>query len=125
MVLEATDDKISFFKQYFSVIILIANIAVFVWQMMDPTGLMRIDYAFKPAEFFAGQKLWTIFTSMFMHGDIMHIVMNMWFFLVITNIFRLWHICYFTSRLEHGFYSSVGSYNSSIHPFIRSVRSDF
>jgi hypothetical protein len=36
MVLEATDDKISFFKQYFSVIILIANVAVFVWQMMDP-----------------------------------------------------------------------------------------
>jgi len=85
MVLEAEPDKISFFKQYFSVIIFIANIVVFVWQMMDPTGQMRIEYAFVPAEFFAGEKLWTIFTSMFMHGDIMHIIMNMWFFLVITD----------------------------------------
>ena len=49
MVLEATDDKISFFKQYFSIIILIANIGVFVWQMMDPTGNMHIEYAFVPA----------------------------------------------------------------------------
>lgn len=46
---------------------------------------MHIEYAFVPAEFFAGEKLWTIFTSMFMHGDIMHIIMNMWFFIVITD----------------------------------------
>lgn len=83
MVFEASDDKISFRKQYFSVIILIANILVFIWQILDPT--MHIEYAFVPAEFFAGEKLWTIFTSMFMHGDIMHIIMNMWFFIVITD----------------------------------------
>lgn len=85
MVIEAEPDKIPFFKQYFSVIILIANIAFFVWQLMDPTGNMHIEAAFVPAEFFAGQKLWTIFTSMFMHGDFVHIIMNMWFFLVITD----------------------------------------
>jgi membrane associated rhomboid family serine protease len=52
---------------------------------MDPAMQMRIEYAFVPAEFFAGQKLWTLLTSMFMHGDIVHIIMNMWFFIVITD----------------------------------------
>jgi len=85
MVYEAEPDKISFFKQYFSVIILIANIIVFIWQIMDPRGHMHIEAAFVPSEFFAGKKLWTLITSMFMHGDIVHIVMNMWFFIVITD----------------------------------------
>lgn len=85
MVLEAESDKIPFFKQYFSVAILVANIIVFVWQLLDPTGQMQIGYAFVPSEFFAGQKLWTLITSMFMHGDIVHIIMNMWFFIIITD----------------------------------------
>ncbi|MFX1552223.1 MAG: hypothetical protein ACFFB9_17890, partial [Promethearchaeota archaeon] len=69
MVYEAESDKIPFFKQYFSVIILLANIIVFIWQLLDPVPQnMHIEYAFVPAEFFAGQKLWTIITSMFMHG---------------------------------------------------------
>ena len=85
MVLEAESDKIPFFKQYFSVIILAANIIVFIWQILDPAMQMHIEYAFVPAEFFAGQKLWTILTSMFMHGDIVHIIMNMWFFIIITD----------------------------------------
>ena len=109
MVLEAESDKISFFKQYFSVIILIANIAVFVWQMMDPTGQMHIEAAFVPAEFFAGQKLWTIFTSMFMHGDIMHIIMNMWFFLVITDNCEhaMGHIFYLFTYFASGIFATM------------------
>jgi len=85
LVLEAESDKIPFFKQYFSVAILVANIIVFIWQLLDPTAQMQIGYAFVPSEFFAGQKLWTLITSMFMHGDIVHIIMNMWFFIIITD----------------------------------------
>jgi membrane associated rhomboid family serine protease len=85
MVYEAEPDRIPFFKQYFSVIILAANILVFIWQIFDPSGDMHIEAAFVPAEFFKGEKLWTIFTSMFMHGDFVHIIMNMWFFFVITD----------------------------------------
>ncbi|MFX1426951.1 MAG: rhomboid family intramembrane serine protease [Promethearchaeota archaeon] len=85
MVMEAESDRIPFFKQYFSVIILAANIIVFVWQILDPAGQMHIEAAFVPSEFFAGERLWTLFSSMFMHGDIIHIVMNMWFFLVVTD----------------------------------------
>jgi len=85
MVLEAEPDKIPFFKQYFSVIILAANVIVFIWQLMDPTGQMQIGAAFVPADFFAGKNLWTLISSMFMHGDIVHIIMNMWFFIIITD----------------------------------------
>jgi membrane associated rhomboid family serine protease len=105
MVYEAEQDKIPFFKQYFSVIILAANILVFIWQIMDPNGKMHIEAAFVPAEFFRGEKLWTLITSMFMHGDIVHIIMNMWFFIVITDNCEhsmghtLYLITYFVSGL--------------------------
>lgn len=104
MVYEAESDKIPFFKQYFSVIILVANIVVFIWQMLDPTGNMRIEYAFRPDEFFTGVKLWTLITSMFMHGDIVHIIMNMWFFIVITDNCEhaLGHFTYLITYLVSG-----------------------
>ncbi|MFX1375242.1 MAG: rhomboid family intramembrane serine protease [Promethearchaeota archaeon] len=85
MVYEAESDKIPFFKQYFSVLIFAANIIVFIWQMMDPEGNMHIEAAFVPSDFFEGKNLWTLFSSMFMHGDLVHIIMNMWFFLVVTD----------------------------------------
>jgi len=109
MVLEAENDKISFMKQYFSVIILIANILVFVWQLLDPTGQMHIEYAFVPNEFFAGEKLYTLLTSMFMHGDILHILMNMWFFYVITDNCEhaLGHVTYLFTYLISGLAGSL------------------
>jgi membrane associated rhomboid family serine protease len=109
MVLEAEPDKISFFKQWFSVIIFAANILVFIWQVMDPSGQMRIEYAFVPAEFFAGEKLWTIITSMFMHGDIVHILMNMWFFLVITDNCEhaMGHILYLITYFVSGIFATL------------------
>ena len=109
MVLEAESDKISFFRQYFSVIILIANIIVFVWQMMDPTLQMHLEYAFVPAEFFAEEKLYTIFTSMFMHGDIIHIILNMWFFFVITDNCEhaMGHIFYLVTYFVSGIFATL------------------
>lgn len=109
MVLEAESDKIPFFKQYFSVVILAANILVFIWQLLDPAGQMHIEYAFVPAEFFAGQKLWTLLTSMFMHADIVHITMNMWFFIVITDNCEhaMGHIYYLIVYLLSGLFGSL------------------
>ncbi|MBY9015492.1 MAG: rhomboid family intramembrane serine protease [Candidatus Lokiarchaeota archaeon] len=109
MVLEATNDKISFFKQYFSVLILIANIGFFVWQLMDPSGQMHIEAAFVPADFFAGVNLWTIFTSMFMHGDFIHIIMNMWFFLVITDNCEhaMGHVVYVITYFASGIFATM------------------
>ena len=115
MVYEAESDRIPFFKQYFSVIILIVNIIVFIWQMLDPTGNMHIEAAFVPSEFFAGQKLWTLFTSMFMHGDFVHIFMNMWFFFVITDNCEhamghwLYLVTYFLSGLFGSFLHALST----------------
>lgn len=115
MVFEAEPDKIPFFKQYFSVIILVANILFFVWQLMDPAGQMHIEYAFVPNEFFAGEKSYTLLTSMFMHGDFLHIIMNMWFFLVITDNCEhamghwLYLITYFASGLFATFLHALTS----------------
>jgi membrane associated rhomboid family serine protease len=116
LVFEASDDKISFIKQFFSVIILVANILVFIWQVLDPTGQMHIEYAFVPAEFFAGEKQWTIFTSMFMHGDFMHILMNMWFFIVITDNCEhaMGHTFYLITYLVSGLAGSLAHAFSTI-----------
>jgi membrane associated rhomboid family serine protease len=109
MVLEAESDKIPFFKQHFSVIILIANILVFIWQLLDPAGNMHIEFAFVPAEFFKGENLWTLLTSMFMHGDIVHIVMNMWFFIIVTDNCEhsMGHIVYIITYFASGFLGSI------------------
>ncbi len=109
MVYEAESDRIPFFKQYFSVIILIANIVVFIWQILDPTGNMHIEYAFVPSEFFRGEELWTLLTSMFMHGDIIHIIMNMWFFIVITDNCEhaMGHVLYLITYIICGLCGSI------------------
>ncbi|TFG16534.1 MAG: rhomboid family intramembrane serine protease [Promethearchaeota archaeon] len=109
MVFEAESDKIPFFKQYFSVIILAANIIVFIWQLSDPTGNMHIEAAFVPSDFFQGTNLWTLVTSMFMHGDIVHIVMNMWFFIIVTDNCEhaFGHILYLVAYFICGFAGSI------------------
>ena len=109
MVYEAESDKIPFFKQYASVAILVVNIIVFIWQLLDPAGQIHIEAAFVPADFFAGRNLWTIITSMFMHGDIVHIIMNMWFFIIITDNCEhaMGHVLYIITYFVSGFFGTL------------------
>lgn len=109
MVYEAESDKIPFFKQYASVAILVANIIVFIWQLLDPNGQMHIEYAFVPADFFAGRNLINLLTSMFMHGDIVHITMNMWFFIIITDNCEhaMGHVLYIITYFVSGFFGTL------------------
>ena len=109
MVYEAEPDKIPFFKQYFSVIILLANIIVFIWQLLDPLHQMHIEFAFVPYDFFHLQNWWTIITSMFMHGDIVHIIMNMWFFIIITDNCEhaMGHALYLITYFVSGFFGTL------------------
>lgn len=105
MVVELRGDQIPFYKQYVSVLIILINIVVFIWQLTDPTGYMYIyEAAFIPSEFFAGQKVWTILTAMFMHADIMHIFMNMWFFYIVADNceYALGHALYLITYLLSG-----------------------
>jgi membrane associated rhomboid family serine protease len=126
MVYEAERDKIPFFKQYFSVIILVANVIVFIWQFLDPNGQMHIEAAFVPADFFDGKNYWTLITSMFMHGDIVHIFMNMWFFLIITDNCEhaMGHIFYLITYFISGLCGSLlHAVSTLILPFMSVIPS--
>ena len=126
MVYEAESDKIPFFKQYVSVAILAVNVVFFIWQLTDLSGQMHIEAAFVPAEFFAGQKLWTLITSMFMHGDIVHIIMNMWFFIIITDNCEhaMGHVLYVITYFVAGFCGTLlHALSTLILPFLTTIPS--
>jgi membrane associated rhomboid family serine protease len=110
MVFEAKNDRIPFHLQYVSLGILIINIIAFIVQLTDPTGYMYIyEAAFIPAEFFRGQKVWTIISAMFMHADPVHIVGNMMFFIVISDNVEhtMGHIVYFLTYIVCGLSASI------------------
>ena len=70
------DDNPRVLFPYVTYAIIGLNILVFLGQFyLYDNASMIATFAFIPYEF----KLFTIFTSMFMHGGIMHIIGNMWF----------------------------------------------
>lgn len=68
-------------RPYVNYVLIAINVFVFLLQILGFMGLdMGIwDYGAIPKDLLAGEKLWTLFTSMFMHGGIQHIVGNMVF----------------------------------------------
>ena len=72
------------YKPIFSYSFIAVNVIFFAFQMMDP-GRLICDYAAIPAEIGAGRDYHTLFTSMFMHGDFMHIAFNMLFLWVFAD----------------------------------------
>ena len=70
------DDNPRVLFPYVTYAIIGLNILVFLGQFyVYDNASMIATFSFIPYEF----KLFTIFTSMFMHGGIMHIIGNMWF----------------------------------------------
>ena len=111
MAYEVKDDRIPFYKQYVSIVIIAICIVVMILQYLDyffGTGTLLIEYAFVPSEFLRGEKLWTIFTSMFMHGDFVHILMNMWFFYVVADNCenKFGHILFLITYLASGIFAT-------------------
>ena len=107
MAYEVKDDRIPFTRQYVSMIIIGICIVVMILQYLDYPNML-IQYAFVPSEFLRGEKLWTIFTSMFMHGDIIHIFMNMWFFYVVADNCekKFGHILFLITYLASGVFAT-------------------
>lgn len=60
-------------------LIIFFNILVFIWQVSYGLERSFMDYGFIPFRIFSGEGFVTLFTSMFMHGDLVHLVGNMWF----------------------------------------------
>ncbi|MCK5624473.1 rhomboid family intramembrane serine protease [Candidatus Pacearchaeota archaeon] len=61
-----------------STIILTNVVLFFVFLILMSSEILSIDFiALQPANIFAGQYIWTFLTSMFMHGGIFHLFVNM------------------------------------------------
>lgn len=67
--------------------LLAANILVFLYQMSLGTAVQAFNMEFGsiPVEIMQGDDLFTLFTSIFMHGGIMHLVGNMLFLFVFAD----------------------------------------
>jgi len=57
-----------------------ANVAIFVWSIASGNFETSIDeFGMRPVEMLNGVKLYTVLTSMFLHGGFFHILFNMWY----------------------------------------------
>jgi membrane associated rhomboid family serine protease len=66
----------------FSYIFIALNVIVFFWEVNMPPGDLEafiFTYGSIPAETVRGEDLFTLFTSMFLHGGWMHLIGNMLF----------------------------------------------
>ncbi len=69
----------------FSYSFIALNILFFVFQLSDGDSMLICDYAAIPAEIRQGNDVFTLFTSMFMHGGYEHIIFNMLFLWVFAD----------------------------------------
>jgi len=65
-------------------LIIVANILVFLTSLSDPESYNQLiqTYGLVPKEVMRGENLLSLVTSMFLHANILHIVLNMFFLLV-------------------------------------------
>ncbi|NBC09336.1 MAG: rhomboid family intramembrane serine protease [Bacteroidetes bacterium] len=85
MLLPIGDDQVKGgYYPLFSYSFIALNVLAFVYQLQSP-GMLVAEYAAVPAEIMQGQHLWTLFTSMFMHGSFGHIFGNMLFMWVFAD----------------------------------------
>ena len=76
MVVES--NRISFYKQYISILIVVINIIIFVILQVVPNQKMIIEEtAFVPNNIINGKSIWTIFIAMFIHVNYLHLITNM------------------------------------------------
>jgi len=86
----------------FSYLIIVANILVFLQSLTDPESynLLIQTYGLVPVQVMNGMNLLSLVTSMFLHADIIHLGLNMFFLLVSGDAVERelglpkQHICY-------------------------------
>lgn len=64
--------------------IIVANILIFIQSLTNPTSYARLitTYGLVPFQIMNGKNLLSLVTSMFLHADIIHLGLNMFFLLV-------------------------------------------
>ena len=102
-------------------LLIAVNILVFSVQLSDPeyyNDLIR-NYGLVPAHIMEGENLFTLFTSLFLHADFLHLGMNMLFLLITgdgcervmgSSRFLVFYLaCGVLSGLFHAYLSSTSS----------------
>lgn len=68
-------------------VLIMANLLVFMLTIVSPWNAgayqVQIDLGFRPLYLETGENIYTVFTQMFIHGDIIHIIFNMLFLYLI------------------------------------------
>ncbi|MEM4325901.1 MAG: rhomboid family intramembrane serine protease [Candidatus Pacearchaeota archaeon] len=103
-----------------TLILIVLNIVLFfLFSILFKVGL-SIDYvAIKPSNILKGDYLWTFFTSMFMHGNFIHLFVNMFSLLFIGNLVEriIGRVRYISFYLLSGFVASFIFVLFSLIPF--------
>ena len=89
MIFPIGDDQVKGgYFPLFSYSFIVLNIAVFIFQIMLPEGKINgffDDFGSIPSHITNGDDLYTLVTSMFLHGDFMHLLGNMLFLWVFAD----------------------------------------
>jgi membrane associated rhomboid family serine protease len=92
---------------FITYLLIVVNAAVFIWMLALPENLLDnfiLRFALIPSEIVSGINLYSLFTSMFLHGSIAHIIGNMLFLHIFGDNTedRLGHINYLIFYLMSG-----------------------
>ncbi len=88
------DDNPTYSTPYVTYTLIAINIVVFFFQMMMPAQQGQafiMTYGAIPTEIIQGHNLYAIFTSMFLHGSLMHLLGNMLYLYIFGD--NIEHIC--------------------------------
>jgi membrane associated rhomboid family serine protease len=89
MLFPIGDDQVqNGYKPFISYLLLALNIAVYIFEASldeDQLNSFLFQYGAVPYEITNSQDLWALFTSMFLHGGIMHLLGNMVFLWVFAD----------------------------------------
>jgi len=93
-----------------------ANVSVFFMQMFNPRYDWFYTYGAIPIEILRGERLWTLLTSMFVHGDLLHLLGNMVFLWIFGDNIEdtLGHAKYLLFYVVGGFIASYAHVASTV-----------
>ena len=90
-----------------TILLIVANTAIFFFSLSNTEHFIK-NYGLLPENILTGQKLETIFSSMFLHGGVIHLVSNMWFLWIFGDNLekRLGWLKFLIFYLTCGFFSA-------------------
>ncbi|MGC9031515.1 MAG: rhomboid family intramembrane serine protease [Minisyncoccia bacterium] len=114
MLLLSDEKKISNKKPIFVFFLILINILFFLYSLHNFNFFIK-EYGLIPQKILEGKKILTLFTYMFLHGNLLHLLGNMWFLWVFgknlekklghLNFLKFYFICGLFSSIFYVFFS--------------------